>query len=178
MSQDERFDTSVVFCCGQWDLGCGTAQRRLIVNSATSLPAGLQKKVSINTPVLLIFFWQAYLSWCDKTKLLLAIIFVRDITGFTKLYWQWTDFFIAYLARILTVFGRKETNALGDADDNGCTFATGYILYTGCFQAWWYKNNSRRRRLQTSCIVSCFISSCLRISAVKSNFIFKKSLSD
>ena len=29
MSQDERFDASIVFCCGQWDLGRGTAQRRL-----------------------------------------------------------------------------------------------------------------------------------------------------
>jgi len=39
------------------------------------------------------------------------------------------------------------------------------------------QRNSRRRRLQirqTSCIVSCFISTCLRISAVKSNFTFKK----
>ena len=72
---------------------------------------------------------------------------------------------------------RKETNALGDGDGSGCTFATGYILYTGCFHARWHKRNSRRRRLQirqTPCIVSCFISTCLRISAMKSNFTFKK----
>jgi len=56
MPQDEGVDASVVLGCGQWYLAHNTAQRRLLENSATPSQAGLQKKVSINTPVLVIFF--------------------------------------------------------------------------------------------------------------------------
>jgi len=122
MSQDERVHASIVLRCGQWYLAHGTAQRRLLENSATSLPAGLQKKVSINTQLncvfILTFFCRPAGSsrnffgrpiYTNVTKLnyFWHSFFVRDITSFTKLYCEWTYFFIAYLARILTVFGRK-----------------------------------------------------------------------
>jgi len=50
-------------------------------------------------------------------------------------------------------------------------------LGTSCTQSVSTRKGTRRSHLQirqTSCIVSCFISMCLRISAVKSNFTFKK----
>ena len=176
MPQAEGVDASVVLGCGQWYLAHNTAQRRLLENSATPSQAGLQKKVSRNTPVLVIFFGRPIYTNVTKLNYFWHSFFVRDITGFTKLYWQWTDFFYC-LPRTYFDSLRKETNALGDVDDSGCTFATGYILYTGCFQTHRYYSNSRRRLLQirqTSCIVSCFISTWLWISGVKSNFIFKK----
>ena len=164
MTQDERFDTSIVFCCGQWDLGRGTAQRRLLENSATSLPAGLQKKVSINTPVLVIFFGRPI--YLNVTKLnYFWQSFLWEILLVLQNYIDSEQtFFIAYLARILTVFGRKETNALGDADDNGCTFATESTLYTERLRSILHNDSSHIRCLQTTDIVSCFISTSVLVN--------------